>query len=156
MFFLQDTRPTGVCFLDFQAVRYASPVTDIMYFMYLCTSPNFRSEYFENINVKYYDTLKSSLKAYDIDINSVYPLEEFNKDIDEMLPYGLIIALTELKIVTLTPEDEAILKGANVEPDSDMTKVPGEDTLLKIRINEVIKESIDNGVMDKLLSKVQS
>lgn len=151
---MQETDHPKICFLDFQAMRYTSPANDIVYFMYLCTTSKFRSEYFQDLQSAYYDTLNSTLKVYDIDVNSVYPRDEFENDVRDKLPLGLLIALVELRIITMTPEDEAILKGSKIIPGWDLTQVPGEIELYKYRVNDVVQESVENGVLEQLLNKI--
>lgn len=147
-----------LCFLDFQAMRYASPVTDIMYFLYLCTDSTFRANHFEDLKLAYYKTLKSFLRKFDIDVNNVYPKEEFHKDIHEMLPYGLLIALVELRIVTTTHEDEINSYGSEVNIDTyeDSKREPNSTKLYEMRVNDVVNDSVKSGVMDRLLNLVNT
>ncbi|XP_063834336.1 uncharacterized oxidoreductase dhs-27-like [Ostrinia nubilalis] len=154
MLFKKESDHSKICFIDFQAMRCASPATDIVYFMYLCTTSKFRSEHFKQLQFDYYDTLNSTLKDYDIDVNSVYPRDEFEKDVRENLPLGLLIALVELRILTLTPEDEAVMKGNANIPGWDW--IPGEVELYKYRVNDVVDESVENGVLELLMSKVNT
>ncbi|KAM3958718.1 uncharacterized protein ACR2FA_007238 [Aphomia sociella] len=146
LFKYEENKPTRVCFLDFQAVRYASPVTDIIYFLCLCTNSTFRSKHFDALKADYYNTLKSSLTVYDIDVSSVYPREDFENEMEDALQYGLIVAMVELKIVSTTAEHDAILKGAKVIPELDLDEVPGEKDLLEIKVNDVVQESIRKGL----------
>lgn len=91
---------------------------------------------------------------HDIDINTVYPRNDFEIDVKEKLPYGLLVALVEMRIITMTPEDDAILKGGKKEPGSNLMEVPGEIELFKYRVNELVQESVRNGVLDQTLSKL--
>lgn len=145
---------TKVCFIDFQAMRYANPVTDIMYFLYICTNSKFRSEHLERLKIIYYDNLKVFLHKFGINVDDFYKREDFNAYIEEFLPYGLLIAMIELRIVTMTPEDEAILKGSSLPPNLNPSEVLGEIELFKLRVNDVVKEAVDNGALDKLMEKI--
>ncbi|CAH2098087.1 unnamed protein product [Euphydryas editha] len=143
-----------LCFLDFQAMRYASPVTDIMYFLYLCTDSTFRTKYFEDLKLAYYNTLESFLKKFDIEANNMYPKEEFHKDITEMLPYGLLIALIELRIVTTTPDEElnSYDSEVNLNSNEDNKTEPDGKNLYEMRVNDLVDDSVNSGVLDKLLN----
>ncbi|XP_013186371.1 uncharacterized protein LOC106131732 [Amyelois transitella] len=154
LFKFEENEATAVCFLDFQTVRHSSPVTDIIHFLYLCTSPQFRSEFFETLKTDYYEKLKSTLIAFETDINTVYPAKDFENDLEVAKQYGLLIAMIDLKIVFLTPEEDAILNGANVSEEVNLTKVPGEEELLKIKLNAVVQEAIENGVIEQLYKRV--
>lgn len=138
-------------------MRYANPVTDILYFMYICTDSEFRSEYFDELKTAYYDTFKIFLKQYNVEANVVYPKDDFDSDIQEMLPFGLLVALLELRLVTTMPEDQAISK--DLIPGSEENtegRAPGEDKLYAIRVNDVVNECINNDVLQNLLNIVNS
>lgn len=135
-------------------MRFASPFTDILYFLFLCTDSVFRSTYFDELMTDYYDSLKSMLNVYNIDINSVYAKENFDNDCKDLLPFGLLVALVELRIVTNISDDEVISNESEIVPG--IKDVPGESAYLKIRVNDVVKESVENGVLDRLIDKVNS
>lgn len=131
-------------------MRYANPTTDILHFLYVCTDSAFRTAYFEDVLNDYYGSLKSFLSLYDIEVNSVYTRESFYSDVEEMKVYGLVIALIEMKLLTTSPEDDVTLKGSMLVLNS------GENDYYKIRVNDVVTESVNNGVLDKLRDKINS
>jgi len=49
---LEDVR-----LIDWQLMRYASPVTDLAYFLFTCTSRDFRQRYLKNMVEDYYEEL---------------------------------------------------------------------------------------------------
>ncbi|CAH0697457.1 unnamed protein product [Spodoptera exigua] len=144
-----------VCFIDFQAMRYANPVTDIMYFLFISTDSEFRSEHFDLLTTIYYDNLKVFLNKFDVKADDVYKREDFNADIEEFKPYGLLIAMVELRIVTMAAEDESVFKGSRLDLSIEPTDAPEDNELHKIRVNDVVKEAVDNGVLDKLMEIVK-
>lgn len=152
----QENKETQVCFIDFQATRYASPLTDIFYFIFLCTDSAIRALHLDRLMEDYYSSLKSFLNLYSIDVNSVYTKEAFDNDCTEFEPFGLLIAMVELRIVTTTSEDEAILKGSKIVPDTELTKVPGDNVYYGIRVNDVVNECQENGVLDGLVKIVSN
>lgn len=137
-------------------MRYSSPFTDILYFLFLCTDSTFRTAYFDDLMTDYYDSLKSFLNVYSIDVNSVYAKEDFDYDCKDFLPFGLLTALVELRIVTNTSEAEDISDEFPIVPAISVKEVPGEQTLFKIRVNDVVNECVENGVLDRLVEKVNS
>ncbi|XP_072946205.1 uncharacterized protein [Epargyreus clarus] len=145
--FSHQENKTKVCFLDFQAMRHASPVTDIIYFLYICTDSQFRTNHIEDIKRIYYNSFKSFLNLFNIDANSAYPVEAFESDMKEFLPFGLIIALIELRIVT-TREDEALFKDS--ENEELEIKKKEKENVFEIRVNDVVNEAVRNGVLDQI------
>lgn len=136
-------------------MRYANPTTDILHFIYLCTDSAFRSVYLEDLFSDYYDNLTSFLSLYNIDVDNIYTREDFNNDIKDIKPFGLLIALIEMKLVTTTPEEDIFSKGSTLVLDEDVGKI-WEHDYLKIRVNDVVNESVANGVLDKLLIEINS
>lgn len=145
-----------MCFIDFQAMRYANPVTDIMYFLYICTDSTFRSEHFDLLTTIYYDNLKVFLNKFDVKADDVYKREDFDADIEEFKPYGLLVAMVELRIVTMAAEDESIFKGSRLDLSIEPVDEPNDNELLKIRVNDVVKEAVDNGALDILMEKINN
>lgn len=145
-----------MCFIDFQAMRYANPVTDIMYFLYICTDSTFRSEHFDLLTTIYYDNLKVFLNKFDVKADDVYKREDFDADIEEFKPYGLLVAMVELRIVTMAAEDESIFKGSRLDLSIEPVDEPKDNELLKIRVNDVVKEAVDNGALDILMKKINN
>ncbi|KOB77867.1 putative Juvenile hormone-inducible protein [Operophtera brumata] len=156
MFKNDENNETKVCFIDFQVMRFSSPLTDILHFLFLCTDSAFRTAYFDDLMIDYYDSLKAFLNAYSIDINSVYTKEDFDDDCKTFLPFGFLLAMIELRILTTTPEDEAISKGSNIVPGIHISEVPGELVYYKMRVNDVVKECVNNGVLDRVVDKLSS
>lgn len=145
-----------MCFIDFQAMRYANPVTDIMYFLYICTDSTFRSEHFDLLTTIYYDNLKVFLNKFDVKADDVYKREDFDADIEEFKPYGLLVAMVELRIVTMAAEDESIFKGSRLDLSIEPVDEPKDNELLKVRVNDVVKEAVDNGALDILMEKINN
>lgn len=131
-------------------MRYASPVIDIVYFIYLCTDSEFRSQHFFTLQDLYYDSLKQFLNLYQLDVSVIYPNEEFVKDLNYYMPLGLLVALVELRVITTTPEDDAILRGSSLAGNSNTSEVPGENNLFIHRVNDVVNEFVSNGLLDSI------
>lgn len=94
--------------------------------------------------------MKTFLDLYEINIDKVYPRVEFNKDVEDLLPFGLLIALIELRLVTTSVEDDAMLSGSIF----GAMEVPGSNSLFRIRVKDVVQEFVDNGVLDKLATEI--
>ncbi|CAG4966309.1 unnamed protein product [Colias eurytheme] len=149
--FKRKGETSELCFLDFQTMRFTNPVTDLIYFIYLCTDAQFRSEYFDKLIDVYYDSFESFLSLYDIEANLIYTREELLKDVEETMVLGLLIALVELRVVAVP--QEGVAKESQTDSDQDLSKITQEDNSMFIaRINDVVTESIGNGVLDKLLN----
>lgn len=103
----QGGKPVDVILVDYQLARYASPVTDISYFLYMSTDGDFLSENYERALDIYYGTLSAVLRQCGLDVNDIYPKSVFNEHLNTHSVFGLIEALVSMKIIT-APYEEAI------------------------------------------------
>ncbi|XP_063630394.1 uncharacterized protein LOC134801725 [Cydia splendana] len=141
-----------LCFLDFQALRYANPATDVLHFLFLCTNSNFRSQHLENLLDAYYESFQAFSNLFNVDASLIYQKEDFYRDVRETLPFGFLIAFIELRIVTCTAEDIDFLRGSSLSLNT--LEPPNGNELFKIRINDVVREASNNGAINKLIDEM--
>ncbi|XP_063383484.1 uncharacterized protein LOC134669787 [Cydia fagiglandana] len=101
----QGTRPVEVMFVDYQLSRYASPVSDISYFLYMSTERELLSQHYETLINVYYGTLAGVLRQCNLKIEQVYPETIFRQHLKEYSVLGLIEALVSMKIITADNDD---------------------------------------------------
>ncbi|GJQ84390.1 hypothetical protein Trydic_g3867 [Trypoxylus dichotomus] len=130
--------PTAVCLLDFQVVRYGSPVCDLSYFLFTCTDKSFRDQHYDNVIKLYYYSLCTHLTDLGFDPERVLPL-----DILEMELRRLSVAGLYLSILALT----SMTKEADETGDQD------DDSKNQERIRDVILDFCQKGYLDFLFSK---
>ncbi|XP_063363838.1 uncharacterized protein LOC134652606 [Cydia amplana] len=99
------TRPVEVMFVDYQLSRYASPVSDISYFLYMSTERELLSQHYETLINVYYGTLAGVLRECNLKIEQVYPETIFRQHLTEYSVLGLIEALVSMKIITADNDD---------------------------------------------------
>lgn len=54
--------PVSAKIIDFQLARYASPVIDISFFIYSCTTQDLREQYFDDLIKTYHDSVTEIIK----------------------------------------------------------------------------------------------
>lgn len=59
--FDEKKNPIQACFIDWQLARYASPVCDIVYFIFNCTTKEMRDLYYDTLLILYHETLSYQL-----------------------------------------------------------------------------------------------
>lgn len=57
----QDKKPVDLRLLDWQIARYASPVTDIVYYIFSCTTKPLRDKYYDHMLQTYHTSLSEML-----------------------------------------------------------------------------------------------
>lgn len=98
--------------VDYQRASYGSPITDILYFVFTGTDEEFRANYFELIFEHYYESLTDYLKLLDLNVQDIYPKEEYDLDIKEQMLYGFLVSFFFLPFI-LTEEKPDLDKSLN-------------------------------------------
>lgn len=91
--------------LDWQIIRYLSPVTDLVYFIFTCTVKELRDEYFELFMDVYHETLSSYIKRLGSDPNKLYPRDVFDSHLKRYGRFGLVLSVFCIPIFTSDPDD---------------------------------------------------
>ncbi|KAG6456622.1 uncharacterized protein LOC115447648 [Manduca sexta] len=153
----KGNRPVDTILIDYQLARYASPVTDISYFLYMSTDKEFLNNYYDQILEVYYGTLAAMLRQCDLDVNEVFPRNIFQKHLKEYSVLGLIEALVAMMIIT-APNDDAIkmaemIHQRNHDSIECENKHHYEDALFVERVNGVVNNFFDrNYSLDSVLN----
>lgn len=50
------------CLIDWQIMRYASPITDIMYYLFTCTTKDFRRDFYAEMLQVYHEELTAHME----------------------------------------------------------------------------------------------
>ncbi|XP_045448230.1 uncharacterized protein LOC123656606 [Melitaea cinxia] len=148
-------RPVDVIFVDYQLVRYASPVTDISYFLYMSTDQEILCNHYDQLLNIYYGTLSAVLRQCSLEVSDIYPKEIFQKHLREYSVLGLIETLISMKIIT-ADTDEALkmtkMKYYLSEPSGYSGCNTKNQAFYVERINGVVNEFFNRGYsLDALL-----
>ncbi|XP_047993202.1 uncharacterized protein LOC125231708 [Leguminivora glycinivorella] len=91
--------------VDYQLLYYGCPALDFIYFIFPCTDQEFRRQHLDDLKDLYYESLRKFLQYFNMDVESVYPRDEFEREYKKRLEYGLTIALL-LTPVLFTNDDD--------------------------------------------------
>jgi hypothetical protein len=64
----QNGRPVELRLIDFQIIRYASPVLDVLQYLFLATTKELRDEHFDEFLNVYYEALSGFIKRLEISL----------------------------------------------------------------------------------------
>nr|XP_016930809.2 uncharacterized protein LOC108010454 [Drosophila suzukii] len=143
---LEDVR-----LIDWQLMRYASPVTDLAYFLFTCTSRDFRQRYLKNMLEEYYEELGLHLNRLGEQLEQLLPRPAFDDQVATKVPVGLLLAMMVLPIVTMQGQDvpdlqaisERIEAGATTDLQGAGFLGVGNEATFKQRMREVILDCVD-------------
>ncbi|CAK1584111.1 unnamed protein product [Parnassius mnemosyne] len=143
---MHRTREDGqleVVIIDYQMLQISNPIVDLMYFIFTGSDEEFRAKHYHQLLDHYYLELCNALTRLDVDSNEVYPKEDFECELKKIQPYGLIISLLLLPMVTV---DDGNVRKLDVTDDiNDLAINPNE--LAATRLNGVINDYVRLGVL---------
>lgn len=97
---------TDVILIDWQVVRFASPITDIAYMLFLTMDEELLDLHFDDLLDLYYRTLQKNITLMGCDPNICYPEEVFREHCKTKMVFGLVMALVVIPF-TLSEVNEA-------------------------------------------------
>ncbi|XP_053612945.1 uncharacterized protein LOC128676696 [Plodia interpunctella] len=130
--------------LDYQTIQTGSCVIDLLYFIFSGSNAEFRARYYQRLVDHYYDNLKNSLIRLRLDPEKIYPRKDFDYELREALPYGLIVSIFVLPVVTVAPENAPDLNSADMFERLAKPKVSNQYI---DRINGVIDDFVKWGIL---------
>jgi hypothetical protein len=91
--------------LDWQIVRYATPITDISYFLFTITTREFRKKHYKELLDIYYKSLANFMRKLGSDPEKLYPETIFHEHLIKFGRFGLFMCCMLLPIITTRTED---------------------------------------------------
>lgn len=92
--------------MDHQLASFASPATDLSYFLYTACEEQTLTNSFDDLLEIYYESLTSSLKKFDLHPEEVFSYQQLKEHWRKYSFFGLIMASIVIKI-QLANGDEA-------------------------------------------------
>lgn len=143
----QPNVPTNLCFLDWQLSHVASPVLDILYFIYACTDANLRDNHLDQLLKDYYKTLTDFAAELGSDIKKLYPYDVFMAHIEKYGRYGLYTAVMLLPLLTSDadeiPDINEVFNDGDVKKAAEAFSFKSKnDEEYNTRIRDIIKDMV--------------
>ncbi|CAH2089111.1 unnamed protein product [Euphydryas editha] len=138
-----DDGEIEVISVDYQTLFKSNPIFDLMYFIFTGSDKNFRKNHFKETIEHYYKELRAALERLNLDPDDIYPREDFDYELKKMMPFGLLISMFLLLIITVEEEDAPKVEEAN--EINDFLVPP--NNLYKERLNDIIDDYIDMGIL---------
>ncbi|XP_058819897.1 uncharacterized protein LOC131682439 isoform X2 [Topomyia yanbarensis] len=97
--------PVDFRLLDWQITRYASPVLDLMYFIFSASNKAFRDQHYEKLIDHYHRSLSDFLRRLGSDPERLFPRKALDQQLQRFGRFGLMMAVMILPIITTRSED---------------------------------------------------
>ncbi|CAG5019955.1 unnamed protein product [Parnassius apollo] len=143
---MHRTREDGqleVVIVDYQTLQISNPIIDLTYFIFSGSDEEFRAKYYRQLLDHYYLELCNALTRLHINAKEVYPKEDFECELERIQPYGLMISLVLLPMVTVEAKNAPKMDGGS--DINDFAIKPNE--LAATRLNGVINDFVRLGVL---------
>ncbi|KAF9822506.1 hypothetical protein SFRURICE_012602 [Spodoptera frugiperda] len=134
-----DGEITELIPVDYQLMYYGCPIIDFLYFIMVCTDKPFRKAHLMHLKNVYHMTMTRFLKYFDLDINDFYSREDFEKDYEKTLGYGLVYSLIFLPFMFASEDDVPDL----TRDDIANLSITVDESNMEEKGNTKMDESVD-------------
>lgn len=139
--------------IDFQLMRCASPVTDLAYFITMCSNVCRTREEFLDAVIHYYSSLTYYLEDMDIDASKVFSFDMLMEELKKYGRFGILAAITSIPLVASERCDtldsfSSLYSDLDCIPLEVLWKLtPVENEEHKKRIVNAIRVTVDVGLI---------
>ncbi|CAH0550362.1 unnamed protein product [Brassicogethes aeneus] len=126
MFKYDNGTVSEITVIDWQLIKVGSPMHDLVYCLYTGTGKEVYSQ-LDYIHKIYYNSLTSTLKEFNLDVEEIYPFEALKEDWQVVSKFAMMFAFMICKIKLAVQEDMFDLT------DFD-TKEQRENPMFKMRV----------------------
>lgn len=100
-----SNEPVDAKMIDFQLTRCASPILDISFFIYACSTEDLRKDYYHVMLKHYHDNLCSQIRNLGSNPDKVYSWDCFMEEVKKYAFFGLAFSFESTPVIILDPED---------------------------------------------------
>ncbi|XP_058983196.1 uncharacterized protein LOC131800389 [Musca domestica] len=140
--------------LDWQIMRYASPIIDLMYFLMSSTTKEFRAQYFYEMLDIYHESACEHLKRLGSKPENIFSKKAFQKEFKAKGAIGLLLAMIVLPILTTKGEDvpdlEILSEKVTLGHSTDAMEagfIGAKSDIFHARMKGVVCDTIDWGLI---------
>lgn len=128
----------NICLVDWQQTRYGSGASELMYFLFCCTSKSMRDQHKDELFDIYYESLGKMSRVFRINIEEDYPREKFDEQLRKFGKFAFAMALFGVTIDSKYPE--ILFEDRNTALSEEEEKaVLRYSTRMKDVVNDLVK-----------------
>ncbi|KAL0859166.1 hypothetical protein ABMA27_010990 [Loxostege sticticalis] len=139
-----------VVVVDYQTLHVGSVAKDLLYFILSGSDGAFRAKHYDQLIDYYYENLAAALKRLNLDPEETFPRTNFDEELKEMLPFGLVISCMLLPLITIDVAN--VPRGVDGEFENESFEhmfrmLSNVNALCEQRVNEVVDDYVRWGVL---------
>lgn len=132
-----------MCLIDWQVVRYCSPVLDLLYYIFSATDKALRAKEFENLLRVYHTALTKIVKKLGSDPQKLFGYDELLRQVKKFGKYSLVMSPLLIQIMLADAQDISNMDELSQDLSNDDRKpaamIKGYDEKTQILYNERIQ-----------------
>lgn len=128
-----------VVFIDWQIVRYSSPLADVCYMLCLSADQHLLETHIHQLLDLYYETLRINLEDMDCDVEKSFPKAVFMEHFRRFMLLGLSMVLGIIPV--------GMSESGEVKPIGEFGCIDGNNPATDLRISDLGLKRI-NGIVD--------
>lgn len=138
----------SVFIIDWQLGQYASPITDLTYYMFSSTEHGLRAQHWDIMLAIYHRSLTTLLSQLGCDAKNLFGYDDFVDQLKNFALYGIIMAPVLVPFLTLRPDDVPDLDKANFDAPETIEFVSKNSTLFDVRMREILRDFDTRGFFE--------
>ncbi|XP_067003280.1 uncharacterized protein [Anabrus simplex] len=137
--------------IDFQLARYGSPVLDLSFMIYSCTTKELLNSHYDNLLQCYYQSVCEFLTDLGSSPETIFSYKNFQSEVSAYFLFGLGMSLESVPL-SLVDNSEApdleLIKGDQAVPITDAWVVhPIKTKEGRLRLSNIFKHGVDHGFL---------
>ncbi|XP_055296577.1 uncharacterized protein LOC129565586 [Sitodiplosis mosellana] len=96
----KNGKPIEISLLDWQISRYSSPIIDIVYFMFCCTTKELRDDHYDDFLKVYHESLSAHIRRLGSDPEKLFPFAVMLEHFRKYAKFGLVLSTVLLPMIT--------------------------------------------------------
>ncbi|XP_052902739.1 uncharacterized protein LOC128310196 isoform X2 [Anopheles moucheti] len=150
-FMFHDSSP-AMRMIDFQLARYSSPVLDISFFVYSCTSQALREAHYQDLLDAYYGGLAEMLRDLGSDPDVVFPYAELEKEFKQYARFGCGMGIESIPFSLLdeseVPDLDKITGDESIPIETIWILRPIATQAGRLRLTDMFRHATDMGYLE--------
>uniref|UniRef100_A0A182N5A7 CHK domain-containing protein n=1 Tax=Anopheles dirus TaxID=7168 RepID=A0A182N5A7_9DIPT len=150
-FMFHDSTP-AMRMIDFQLARYSSPVLDISFFLYSCTSQALRDAHYQELLDAYYGGLAEMLRDLGSDPDVIFPYTELQKELKQYARFGVGMGIESIPFSLLDESEVPDLDKITGDEAVPIEKIwilrPLKNQAGRLRLTDMFRHATDMGYLD--------
>lgn len=94
-----------MCFVDWQVVRYCSPVIDLHYNIFATTDGELRRKEYKNLMKHYYRSLSTNIRRLGSDPDKLFPASAFEEHLKRFGKFAFMMSPMVVSVMLADPND---------------------------------------------------